>query len=385
MIGTIGGAVAGPYGPLVSGICKLVASVLPLFGGKKGPSMSELIDKVIREALDDFKDEAVYENVLGSLKEMASQVSQLNGIASHNGGKLSPEGKTFLTANFGRVAADALGILQGQIEKRERIDNDEKKSKRIAKYIYYYCMLSVQKHVVLNLQCSLLRINEMEGVFAGVANYLNNDLPKEDKKVLDFLSDLPSEEDKWWMVYRCVHTDLEPAQRYLITAYRKKIGCQPMKGELCAISNDKQEEYLYLSSNTFDDKRRNVFTWGPGDTDPRGLFRIIGEHDNCQIFGVYYGEYIYAADYEPFDQKRRRVFSWRPGRSVAQGDWKIDGSTIKNIYQDEYLYAADYGAHSSNERSVFTWRPGNMVSQGDWTIRPLSFEKDELKSQPSLK
>ena len=52
----------------------------------------------------------------------------------------------------------------------------------------------------MNLQCSLLRANDMEGVFAGVSNYLYKELPNEDRKVLKFVSTLPHSKD-WWMVY----------------------------------------------------------------------------------------------------------------------------------------------------------------------------------------
>ena len=67
LIGTFGTVVGGPIGPLVAGVCGLVASILPLFGGKNGPSMPEVVDKIIREALDDFRDKEIYSKVLGSL------------------------------------------------------------------------------------------------------------------------------------------------------------------------------------------------------------------------------------------------------------------------------------------------------------------------------
>lgn len=124
--------------------------------------MSETVDKVIREALDEFKDEQIYESGIVSLKEMSAHIAELNGVAAHNAGLLTDKEKSFLTTlDFSTVGSETLGILQGQIEKHDSIKNDEKKSKRLAQYIYYYCMISVQKQVILTLQCSLLRTNEM--------------------------------------------------------------------------------------------------------------------------------------------------------------------------------------------------------------------------------
>ena len=380
LIGTIGVVVGGPFGPLIAGVCGLIASILPLFGGKKGPSMSEVVDKVIREALDDFRDEEIYGKVIGSLKAMTAYTAQLNGIASHNSGHLSDEGKTLLTdMEFTTVATNTLGALQGQIEKYKSIKNNEKKSQRIAKYVYYYCMVSIQRTVIMNLQCSLLRVNDMEGVFAGVSNYLYEVLPKEDRKVLEFLSTLPDSGD-WWMLYRCLHTTLTAPQRGILSAYTKQIGCLPMKGKLCCLYNDKQSKYMYLPGNhfTYDDNRREVFTWREKTCDAQMLFRLIGDENDCKIFGVYFGEYVYAADYAPYDGDRRRVFSWRPGYPVSQGGWEIYIGTIRNLYQNEYMYAGDFAPYDGSRRRVFSWRPGNMIIQGDWTIKEVSFEKDDL-------
>lgn len=75
----------------------------------------------------------------------------------------------------------------------------------------------------------------MESIYAGVANYLYDALPKEDQKVLGFISEFPESRDSWWMLYRCLHTSLEAPQRAMISAYRKQIGCSEMKGQLCSI------------------------------------------------------------------------------------------------------------------------------------------------------
>ena len=235
IIGTVGGIVGGPVGPLIAGVCGLISSILPLFGGKKGPSLGEVVDNVIREALEDFRDESIYAEVSGSLKEMTSHIAHLNGVASYNGGKMSKDEKSFLTTlDFSTVGSKTLAELQTQLDKHKNT-TDEKKGSRLAMYCYYYCMISVQKQVILTLQCSLLRGNDMESIYAGVANYLYDALPKEDQKVLGFISEFPESRDSWWMLYRCLHTSLEAPQRAMISAYRKQIGCSEMKGQLCSI------------------------------------------------------------------------------------------------------------------------------------------------------
>ena len=380
IIGTVGAVVGGPAGPLIAGVCGLIASILPLFGGKKGPSMSEVVDKVIREALDDFRDDEIYGQVIGSLKEMSAHIAEMSGVASYNSGLLSDAEKSWLTTmDFSTVGTKTLGVLQGQIEKYKSIGNDEKRSQRIAKYVYFYCMVSVQRTIIMNLQCSLLRANDMEGVFAGVSNYLYDVLPKEDRKVLEFVSTLPSSKD-WFMVYRCLHTTLTTPQRGILSAYTKQIGCPPMRGKLCCFYNTYQHEYMYLPMDdlVYTEDRRQVFTWRRQTCDSQMLFRIIGDEKHCQIFGVYFGEYLYAADYAPYDSARRRVFSYTPGCPVSQGDWEISPPWIRNIRQNEYMYAADYAPYDEHRRRVFTWRPGDMVYQGTWSVREVSFEKDDL-------
>ena len=383
MIGTIGGVVGGPFGPLIAGVCGVIASILPLFGGKKGPSMSEVVDNVIREALDDFRDEAIYVKVIDSLNTMTAHIAQLVGIATHNAGHLSDEEKGFLTTtDFTTVGTSALAALQVQIEKYKSIENDENKSQRITKYVYYYCMVSIQRTVIMNLHCSLLRINDMEAIFAGVKEYLFKVLPKKDRNVLEFMSMLPSSKN-WWMLYRCLHTTLTAQQRGILSAYTKQIGCPPMIGKLCYLYNDVQNEYMYLPNNDYckDGSRRYVFTWRRKTCDDsQFLFRLIGDKNNCRIFNVYFGEYIYA-DEKAYDSKSTRVFSWRPGSPSNRCDWEISGTTIRNCSKKEYMYAADTGK-GADRRYVFTksWQPGEKPVQGDWTVIEVSFENDDLNN-----
>ena len=140
-------------------------------------------------------------------------------------------------------------------------------------------MISVQRTVIMNLQCVLLRANDMEGVFAGVSNYLYNALPNEDRKVLGFVSMLPDSKD-WWMVYRCLHTTLTASQRGILSAYINLIGCPPMEGKLCCLYNNKYNEYMYLTRDLFaSEDRRPAYTWKyPGNgLNAQMLLRLIGD------------------------------------------------------------------------------------------------------------
>ncbi|MCB1073124.1 MAG: hypothetical protein KDK96_08515 [Chlamydiia bacterium] len=141
------------------------------------------------------------------------------------------------------------------------------------------------------------------------------------------------------------------------------------------IFNTKQQEYLYAADyEPFDDDRRRVFTWRPGNPVNQGDWKL--EQSSSGTFCILnkkQGEYLYAADYKPFDDDRRQVFTWRPGNSVNQGDWKLiplgnNEYRIFNTYQREYLYAGDYKPFDDDRRRVFTWRPGNPIIQGDWKI-----------------
>ena len=105
LIGTFGMVVGGSYGPLIASTCGLITSVISLFGGKKGTSVSEIIEQVMH----DSKDQEIYEKVMGSTKLIYSQISLLTGVASHEGGKLTD--KVYLTKYFGEAGAETLGHL----------------------------------------------------------------------------------------------------------------------------------------------------------------------------------------------------------------------------------------------------------------------------------
>ena len=268
--------------------------------------MSEIIEQVMH----DSKDQEIYEKVMGSTKLIYSQISLLTGDPNHQGGKLTDKGYSLLAKYFGEAGAETLGHLQVQIEKNKTVNNNEKKSKRTAIYVYYYCMLSSLKQLALTLQCCLLRYNDMEGTHAGVSKYLYETLPTEDKKILGFISSLPVDGD-WYMLYRELHVELNAYEREIISEYLKQIRCKPMEGRLCYITNETCSEYLYTPlhpvrrdvfercSDYWKDYRR-VFTYPSVLPIPLALFRIIGEDDNCNIFSVYHSEYLCVENTENF-------------------------------------------------------------------------------------
>eukprot|EP00111_Clytia_hemisphaerica_P016818 TCONS_00049876-protein len=169
IIGSIAGAVGGPIGLLVSGVCGLLTGFLSLFGGNSGPSLGDVVDQVIRKALNDYKDETIHAQVIGSLKETTAHIANLNGVALYNDGQMTDVEKSFLTSiDFSTIGVETLGELQEQLNKN-KLTQDPPTATRLANYCYFYCMISLLKRIVLTLQCSLLRQNSMESIHAGVA------------------------------------------------------------------------------------------------------------------------------------------------------------------------------------------------------------------------
>ncbi|MFT4327658.1 MAG: ankyrin repeat domain-containing protein [Wolbachia pipientis] len=144
------------------------------------------------------------------------------------------------------------------------------------------------------------------------------------------------------------------------------------------IKNLYQNEYLYADSSGFnyDDKRRRVFTWIPGDKkDGKFKWKIEPYGDGYSIMNVEFNEYLYAAiDDFNFDKDRRKAFTWIPGGKDEQSLWRLeyfpnDGNIyMMNVEFYEYLYAADYGKYDDNRRRVFTWIPGGYPTKGAWRI-----------------
>ena len=394
--------VGGPFGPLIAGTCDLITSPISLFGGEKGTSVSEIVEQVMH----DSKDQEIYEKVMGATKFIYSEISVLKGVANHQGGKLTDKECSLLTRHFGEACAETLGHLQGQIEKNKMINNDEKKSKRTARYVYYYCMLSNFKRLVLTLQCCLLRSNGMEGTYAGVSKYLCETLPTKDKKVLGFISSLPVDGD-WYMLYRELHVELNTHEREIISEYLKQIGCKPMEGRLCYITNETCSEYLYTPlqptrrdlerySDYWKDYRR-VFTYPSVFRIPLALFRIIGEDDNCNIFSVYHSEYLCVENTENFtfwdsfkyihQGFNKLVVTKIPGNSGYQKSqpqfvsWRIvpcnDYVKIRNTKYEENLHTKA-GGRSYRKEAI------SCRNEKRWKIIDVSFEHDNLMAGGSL-
>lgn len=99
------------------------------------------------------------------------------------------------------------------------------------------------------------------------------------------------------------------------------------EGKTFTIYNTYQNEYLYAADHKpFDSDRRRVFTWRPGGKAVQGYWKLkpYNGGSTFTIYNIYQKEYLYAADYEPYDDNRRRVFTWRPGNEIKQGYWKFE-------------------------------------------------------------
>jgi hypothetical protein len=90
-------------------------------------------------------------------------------------------------------------------------------------------------------------------------------------------------------------------------------------------------------------------------SEPRGAV-------NCVYILNQNGECLYAdGDQYAYDNDRRRVFTWVPGNLVSGGKWKIDDDgSILNLKYNEYLYMPssmfDANIYGNSYRQLFTWR-----------------------------
>jgi len=394
IVGAIGSVVAGPYGPLVAAGCGLISSILSLFGGG-GPSLTDQIDAIIRAALEDFKEESIYEKVIGSLRDINALIAQLIGVAQYNGGIVSDKETSFLTdTSLANVANEVLGTLEGQLS-RHKAETDEKKCSRLANYTFYYTNICLMKTILLNIHCGLLRRNELNSTFEGVKRVLTGLMQSQDRKVLGFLEEVPEPSNPsgyWWMLYRHMHYSLDVVQRTTILGYCNKIiGMNIFPGKLVCIYNKSHGTYNYAAGSNAaeDDDRRNVFRWTPGTADKDSLWRIIDKGDgNSGIYTVFYGEYLYASGKEK-DSQRRYCWTWRPGGLSGHDEslWKISGDdwendcTIKNVLKNEYYYGS--GVNYDDERAYpFCWIPGTIADDAHWKLFNISYTKTPDLNKP---
>lgn len=105
----------------------------------------------------------------------------------------------------------------------------------------------------------------------------------------------------------------------------------------------------------------------------KGVQAIIWAPKVC-IKSVYRNEYLFASN-KLYDDDRRRVFLWTPGNQVSNGEWILEPAEdgeyfyIKNTYYNEYLYTPFFKLDAF-DRFVFTWIPGGIVTRGRWRIEP---------------
>jgi len=379
IIGAVGLVVSGPYGPLVAAGCGLVSSTLALFGGGK-TTLADQLEVIIREAIEDFKNEAVYEATIGALKDITALISQLMGMARYNGGVVGPNEMSFLAdAQIALVANDILGTLEGQLS-MHKTSTDETKCKRLAQYTFFYSNISLQKTILLNIHCGLLRRNNMESVHAAVNNYLTQQMKSDDTKVLGFMSELPTPKGIfYWLLFRYLHLELNVLQRQTLVGYRKHLGLEPMKGKLIVLNGTGYpNRYTYTPGNhaSYDSERRNVFRWDE-DSSCYGdyLFRLVnmGEGKSA-IFSVYYGEYMYCGS-STVDRDARWVWFWREGGYSDNDEamWQVEGDfencTIRNVLYGEYFYTSSR-CWDSDRYYNYTDPQGNA---SHWRIQEFSY------------
>lgn len=141
-------------------------------------------------------------------------------------------------------------------------------------------------------------------------------------------------------------------------------------------------EYLYAAEYApYDQDRRRIFTWIPGNIllgQGRWQMERYNNDGHYHIKNVKFDEYIYAAgSYFQYDAERRRTFTWRQRVVVTQSVWRIepngDDCHIKNNFFGEYLYPEDkHFAYDHDRRRVFTWIANDSLPTGNWRIEDCS-------------
>lgn len=132
-------------------------------------------------------------------------------------------------------------------------------------------------------------------------------------------------------------------------------------------------KHLFASYMKYDNDRRRIFWWQPGDQIYNGEWTMEPSSDGefFDIKNVYYGEYLYAA-FLVDPSARRHVFTWIPGGNVLNGRWEIEPNHnatyfyLKNIYYQEYL-ESDITGPDKDRRSVYTLNRGQTID-GQWQI-----------------
>jgi exonuclease VII large subunit len=156
-------------------------------------------------------------------------------------------------------------------------------------------------------------------------------------------------------------------------------------GTLC-LRNTAFNEYVYGESKNFvKDNRRKIMTWVPGDRVREGEWLIEPGNGDASFFrikNIYYGEYLFASS-QTYDDQRREVFTWTPGSSLIESDWVLEPQNdsasyfyIKNShYKNEYLFASILKSsfffglmQNGDRRRVFTSREGGPMATGKWEI-----------------
>lgn len=162
------------------------------------------------------------------------------------------------------------------------------------------------------------------------------------------------------------------------TEIANKIAAGQFSSKSCTIKNSHYDEYLYAATDgmAYNENRRTIFTWRPGDVAYDAYWSIEPYGDAFNIKNNYYNEYLYAATNGiAWDGDRRRVFTWRPGTADYDAHWYIEpvpsesAFRIRNTFYSEYLYAVTEGlTYDDKRRRVFTWRGGQSDYDTQWII-----------------
>lgn len=176
--------------------------------------------------------------------------------------------------------------------------------------------------------------------------------------------------------YKNVHSDKRSKYEDAKNKIPESVKNLAFSSAIC-IKNTRYNEYLFAGASpdyVYDDDRRHVFTWTPGNRDEPSKFKwYVTFRDSQEIIlrNDYFNEYLYAAK-NTYDDTRRYAFTWRPGSPVLNGIWQVevDGDSIQlfNTEHKEYLFADYDEIKHETRRYVFTYRRGTKTSDSKWQI-----------------
>ncbi len=189
VIGGVAGLASGPAGVAVGAVCSVITTILSLFG-VGGANESALQEKMIRELLEQFKDEELSVELEKSLNKIKAHISTIEGIFEtyqNNPDKIKAELSNHLISNevdIINLGRDFISELGSRIKERLST-SDDKVALRVNKYLFYCTMVYARKQFLLGYMANIAQEYEVSesGRFT-IAMNTDNKLIKDTAKFI---------------------------------------------------------------------------------------------------------------------------------------------------------------------------------------------------------